>query len=106
MSNQSRIELLGSAELDAFFKHHTNQGSKAFTKLGHALLQLMELINSLISNTTPARTGTITVAGSFDAFEGLAWVIRENPTPEHPKGRHVVNGGLVRHSDGTWGIHT
>lgn len=104
MSNQPRIQMLGMTELNAFLE--TKRTDAAKTALARALVDLMTLLSSLIANIEPARTGTVTFAGRLDGFEGLAWSIREDPTPEHPQGRHVMNGGLVHHSDGTWGIHT
>jgi hypothetical protein len=104
MSNPARIQLLGLPELNAFINAPRTEAAR--TALAHALLHLMDLLSSHITTALPARTGTVTVAGTLDGFEGLAWNIWETPSPEHPQGRHVLNGGLVQHPDGTWGIHT
>jgi len=104
----SRIQLLGPAELNAFLQFHMAKGDAARERLGVAFLRLLELHCSYIANQPGVIVGTIAPSHLSKGEEPnmLDWTIQRSTEANGLHGHRIINGGLVCHSDGVWGIHT
>jgi hypothetical protein len=103
----SRIQILAPERLDAFFEHYNSgQDYKMFRE---GLGRLLELCSRYLANLPAGTHRVATIMPCHRSFHEIDWCIQENPEPNGFKGKHVINGGLVHHSDAatpTWGIHT
>jgi len=100
-----RIQIFGPAVLDALLKQNSDPAPRQ--ALADGIFRLLLLQASYIANR-PHRVGSIYLIAPMsdrDQTE-LSWNIQDNPNLGGFGGQHVLNGGLVKHEDGYWGIHT
>lgn len=107
----SQINILSPERLHHIIERETREGRRE--ALAMALLRLIELHTDYMRREDGTdRLGTILplveVPGSSIRTE-LAWGIISNPLPNGHggiRGDHVLNGGLIQHSDLKWSNHT
>lgn len=114
MSN--RIVFLGIDRLRTIIETETTAGRRA--ELAEALLRLLHLHASYISPRDEDLQGHVREGQILACVDRLgppvrglefAWHIMQDPRPNGhggTRGDHVLNGGLIQHSDLKWGIHT
>lgn len=109
----SQIIILSPDRLRLIIQEETRAGRRERFALD--FLRLLELHGAYIgpdhfdqsfTDKPPSPTRVGTICPCYSAHEAeFGWHIVEEPD-DRGHGKHVLNGGLIRHNDNTWGIHT
>jgi hypothetical protein len=101
----SRIQIIAPERLNAFITHYNDPVERQ--RFALAFMRLLVLQTNLIGEATPQVHRVSTILPCHRSLAEIDWTCMENPDVFGNRGKHVMNGGLVRHAhNGEWGIHT